>query len=44
MGAAMDLHVLGESETRFRAYVDALSSVIGHADRKRPLHALDAAP
>jgi SRSO17 transposase len=33
----MDLHVLGESETRFRAYVDALSSVIGHADRKRPL-------
>ena len=37
MGAAMDLQVLGESETRFRAYVDALSSVIGHADRKRPL-------
>jgi SRSO17 transposase len=33
----MDLQVLGESETRFRAYVDALSSVIGHADRKRPL-------
>jgi SRSO17 transposase len=33
----MNLQVLGESETRFRAYVDALSSVIGHADRKRPL-------
>jgi SRSO17 transposase len=33
----MDLQVLGESEARFRAYVDGLSSVIGHADRKRPL-------
>jgi SRSO17 transposase len=33
----MDLQVLGESEGRFRAYVDGLSSVIGHADRKRPL-------
>src|SRR3954468_75119 len=37
MGAAMDLEVVRESETRFRSYVDALSSVIGHADRKRPL-------
>jgi SRSO17 transposase len=33
----MDLEVVRESETRFRSYVDALSSVIGHADRKRPL-------
>ena len=33
----MDLEVIRESETRFRSYVDALSSVIGHADRKRPL-------
>ena len=33
----MDLEVVSESETRFRSYVDALSSVIGHADRKRPL-------
>ncbi|MVT73808.1 transposase, partial [Bradyrhizobium cajani] len=27
----------GTSETRFTAYVDGLVSVIGHADRARPL-------
>jgi SRSO17 transposase len=37
MEAAMDLDVLGESELRFRAYVGGLASVIGHADRERPL-------
>ena len=33
----MDLQELGESESRFQAYVEGLASVIGHADRKRPL-------
>ncbi len=26
-----------DAEARFSAYVDALASVIGHADRERPL-------
>jgi SRSO17 transposase len=33
----MDLQRLGESESRFGAYVEELARVIGHADRKRPL-------
>jgi SRSO17 transposase len=33
----MDLQRLSESESRFAAYVEKLASVIGHADRKRPL-------
>ena len=33
----MDLQVLGESELRFLAYMEGLASVIGHADRERPL-------
>src|ERR1051325_164784 len=37
MEAAMDLQVLVESESRLLAYVEGLASVIGHADRKRPL-------
>ena len=32
----MDLHA-SDSESRFEAYVEGLVSVIGHADRKRPL-------
>src|SRR5712691_3344167 len=37
MEAAMDLQVLGQSESRFRAYIEGVASVIGHADRERPL-------
>jgi SRSO17 transposase len=33
----MDLRQLENSEARFAAYVEGLSSVIGHADRTRPL-------
>ena len=33
----MDRRRRGTSETRFSAYVDDLVSVIGHADRERPL-------
>jgi SRSO17 transposase len=40
MGGAMDLRGGGEtSESRFAAYVEALSSALGHADRKAPLRA-----
>src|SRR5437879_3098968 len=35
--AEMDLQQLSDSESRFAAYVEELASVIGHADRKRPL-------
>src|SRR5215813_9168024 len=37
LGAGMDLRA-DESESRFVAYVEGLASVIGHADRVRPLH------
>jgi SRSO17 transposase len=33
----MDLHSVGESEFRFRAYIDELGDVVGHPARKRPL-------
>ena len=33
----MNLDQDGDSETRFRAYVSGLGSVIGHADRAGPL-------
>ena len=33
----MDLRAVGESESRFSAYVEGLVSVIGHADRAGPL-------
>ena len=33
----MNLDQGGDSETRFAAYVEGLASVIGHADRTRPL-------
>jgi SRSO17 transposase len=33
----MDLRQHGDSEARFAAYVEGLSSVIGHADRRGPL-------
>jgi SRSO17 transposase len=33
----MDLQCLDESESRFRAYMDELSRVVGHPARKRPL-------
>ena len=28
----------GESEARFAAYVEALGTVLGHADRQQPMH------
>jgi SRSO17 transposase len=34
----MDRQAVRESETRFVGYVEALTSVIGHADRAAPLH------
>ena len=36
-GADMNLQEAGESESRFRSYVEGLVSVIGHADRAKPL-------
>jgi SRSO17 transposase len=33
----MDLPSVGESESRFRAYIDELGVVVGHPARKRPL-------
>lgn len=33
----MDLRTFGDSESRFSAYVEGLTSVIGHADRAGPL-------
>ena len=33
----MDLKQVGDSEKRFAEYVAGLASVIGHADRTRPL-------
>jgi SRSO17 transposase len=33
----MDLHSVGESELRFRTYIEDLGGVIGHPARKRPL-------
>src|SRR5437867_13232825 len=33
----MDLRAVGDSESRFSAYVEGLVSVIGHADRAAPL-------
>jgi SRSO17 transposase len=37
MEAEMDLPRTGDSESRFDAYVEGLVSVIGHADRAKPL-------
>src|SRR5271167_4075520 len=37
MEADMDLRAVGDSESRFSAYVEGLSSVIGHKDRAGPL-------
>jgi SRSO17 transposase len=37
MEADMDLRAVGDSESRFSAYVEGLVSVIGHADRAGPL-------
>src|SRR5262252_10175661 len=36
-GAGMDVQSAGDSESRFAAFVEGLVSVIGHADRARPL-------
>jgi hypothetical protein len=36
-GADMDLRTSKGSESRFSAFVERLVSVIGHADRARPL-------
>ena len=33
----MGLGAVGDSESRFAAYVEGLGSVIGHADRQGPL-------
>src|ERR1700722_13288830 len=33
----MDLHSVGESELRFRTYIEELGGAIGHPARKRPL-------
>ena len=33
----MDLQACASSESRFEAYVEGLLSVIGHADRAKPL-------
>src|SRR3954469_18970458 len=33
----MDLASMGDSESRFSAYVEGVASVIGHADRAGPL-------
>ena len=33
----MDRRISGDSESRFAAYVEGLTSVIGHADRTKPL-------
>src|SRR5712675_2764382 len=33
----MNLKHVGDSETRFAAYIETLASVIGHADRTGPL-------
>jgi len=33
----MDLHSVGESELRFRTYIEELGGVIGHPARRRPL-------
>ena len=33
----MDVRAVGDSESRFSAYVEGLVSVIGHADRASPL-------
>jgi SRSO17 transposase len=37
MEADMDLRAVGDSESRFSAYVEGLVSVVGHADRASPL-------
>ena len=37
MEADLDLRAVGDSESRFSAYVEGLVSVIGHADRASPL-------
>src|SRR5450755_369935 len=37
MEADMDLRAVGDSESRFSAYVEGLVGVIGHADRASPL-------
>jgi SRSO17 transposase len=37
MGAEMDIASCTSSESRFVAYLDGLVSVIGHADREKPL-------
>src|SRR6478672_13762901 len=37
MEADMDLRAVDDSESRFSVYIDGLVSVIGHADRAKPL-------
>jgi SRSO17 transposase len=37
-GATMNLRSADDGASRFSAYVEGLASVIGHADRKTPLH------
>ena len=37
LGAEMNHRVIGDSESRFAAYVEGVASVIGHKDREGPL-------
>ena len=34
----MDLYSVGESEARFRTYIEKIAGVVGHPARRRPLH------
>jgi SRSO17 transposase len=36
-GAEMGLGIMDDSGSRFAAYIEGLTSVVGHADRAKPL-------